>query len=164
MDFDTIVEDIISDPEFKSLLKRVIVKHFNLSHSEAECSKDECDSKADECDSKVECNVEEDDNDECDENFKRLLGKNETPLPKDIKIKIVNCYSTFSTGDEKSFVIIGDTIPIKDTLKAMGGKFSFNFTISKEKVAGWVFSSKNRSKVMNKLRTMGISHQFIKKN
>lgn len=37
---------------------------------------------------------------------------------------------------EKAFVVIGDTKPIKDELKAMGGRFNFRLSCG----AGWIFS------------------------
>jgi hypothetical protein len=48
---------------------------------------------------------------------------------------------------EKSFVVIGDTRPIKDDLKSIGGRFNPNLTIDDERVAGWVFSKNKRLEV-----------------
>ena len=59
------------------------------------------------------------------------------PIVKsDIGIKIVN-YS------EKSFAVIGNTKPIKDTLKSMGGKFNMYLTVG----CGWIFSNDKKEKV-----------------
>lgn len=62
------------------------------------------------------------------------------------KIRIV-AYS------EKSFAIFGDTKPIKDELKALGGKFNPNLTDpdNGERVAGWIFSVKKYDQVMTTL-------------
>jgi hypothetical protein len=48
--------------------------------------------------------------------------------PEEIKLKVVD-YS------ERAFAIIGDTKPIKDKLKKLGGKFNFRLNCG----AGWIF-------------------------
>lgn len=48
---------------------------------------------------------------------------------------------------EKSYVVIGDTKPIKEILKKNGGRFSPFLTINGEKTAGWIFNLKNAEKV-----------------
>ena len=57
-----------------------------------------------------------------------MVAKEEAPLKPD-DLKIVD-YS------EKSFVVIGDTKPIKEKLKELGGRFNSRLTCG----AGWVFS------------------------
>lgn len=42
---------------------------------------------------------------------------------------------------DRSLAVIGDTKPLKDRLKGLGGKFNSRLTVNDEKVAGWVFSS-----------------------
>jgi hypothetical protein len=57
--------------------------------------------------------------------------KSETPEPQNVpigKIQIIQ-YS------EKSIAVIGDTKPIKDKLKELGGSFNFRLTCG----AGWIF-------------------------
>ncbi len=44
---------------------------------------------------------------------------------------------------EKSFAVIGDTKPIKDDLKKMGGRFNGRLTCG----AGWIFSLKYKDLV-----------------
>ncbi len=48
---------------------------------------------------------------------------------------------------EKSFVVTGNTKPIKDTLKDLGGKFNFRLSCG----AGWVFSKTKIVEVKSKL-------------
>lgn len=48
----------------------------------------------------------------------------------------------------KAIAVIGDTAPIKDDLKAMGGRFNARLTVEGQKVAGWLFSKSKESDVM----------------
>lgn len=48
----------------------------------------------------------------------------------------------------KAIAVIGDTAPIKDDLKAMGGRFNARLTVEGQKVAGWIFSKSKESDVM----------------
>lgn len=48
---------------------------------------------------------------------------------------------------EKSFAIIGDTKPIKETLKNLGGSFNFRLHVDGDTVAGWIFSNKKKDNV-----------------
>ncbi len=50
---------------------------------------------------------------------------------------------------ERAFAVIGDTKPIKDTLKALGGKFNFRLTCG----AGWIFSKSRLDAVQSALQT-----------
>lgn len=57
----------------------------------------------------------------------------------------------------KAVAVIGDTAPIKEDLKAMGGRFNRSLTVEGQKVAGWIFSKSKEAEVMeyiNKLNTM----------
>jgi hypothetical protein len=45
----------------------------------------------------------------------------------------------FVQYSQKSFALFGDTKPIKDDLKAMGGKFNPCLTWNGERKAGWIF-------------------------
>ena len=42
---------------------------------------------------------------------------------------------------DKCVAVIGETKPIKDQLKSMGGRFNPHLTVGGEQVSGWVFSS-----------------------
>jgi hypothetical protein len=57
------------------------------------------------------------------------------------------------TYSEKAFAIFGNTKPIKDLLKSLGGKFNAYLTnpTTKEKIAGWIFSNKQMEVVKNAL-------------
>ena len=48
----------------------------------------------------------------------------------------------------KAIAVIGDTAPIKDELKALGGRFNARLTVEGEKVAGWIFSKSKEADVM----------------
>lgn len=63
------------------------------------------------------------------------------PIENDGKIKVVD-YS------EKAIAIIGDTKPIKDTLKALGGRWNFRLTCG----AGWIFPKTKEAEVRSVLQ------------
>jgi hypothetical protein len=48
---------------------------------------------------------------------------------------------------EKAFAIIGETKPVKDKLKSLGGRFNFRLKCG----AGWIFSKKKESEVLKEL-------------
>ena len=52
---------------------------------------------------------------------------------------------------EKAIAVFGDTKPIKDELKALGGRFNPNLTHDDEKQAGWIFSKSKEKEVRNLL-------------
>ena len=65
---------------------------------------------------------------------------------------------TAVTGDftlvhysEKALAVFGDTKPIKDQLKALGGRFNPALTHENEKKAGWIFSKSKEQEVKNLL-------------
>ena len=58
------------------------------------------------------------------------------PIENNGKIEVVD-YS------EKAIAIIGDTKPIKDTLKALGGRFNFRLTCG----AGWIFPKTKEAEI-----------------
>lgn len=67
--------------------------------------------------------------------------KKSTPKVSDSEeIKVVD-YS------EKAFAIIGETKPLKDKLKDLGGKFNFRLKCG----AGWIFSKKKEAEVLEAL-------------
>ena len=41
---------------------------------------------------------------------------------------------------DKSLAVFGDTKPIKEELKAMGGKFNSRLTFNGDRLAGWIFT------------------------
>jgi hypothetical protein len=52
---------------------------------------------------------------------------------------------------EKALAVFGDTRPIKDELKALGGRFNPKLTYEGEKRAGWIFSKTGEQEVRNLL-------------
>lgn len=46
---------------------------------------------------------------------------------------------------EKAIAIFGNTKPIKEALKSLGGKFNFRLTHNGEKQPGWIFSKKQKA-------------------
>lgn len=74
--------------------------------------------------------------------------KPEKPVKKSAP-KVDTSSSTLSYVDysEKAFAIIGDTKPVKDTLKELGGRFNPRLTCG----AGWIFSKKNEKEVRKAL-------------
>lgn len=48
---------------------------------------------------------------------------------------------------EKSIAVFGDTKPLKEELKAIGGAFNFYLNINGKKQAGWIFSKSKRKQV-----------------
>jgi hypothetical protein len=52
---------------------------------------------------------------------------------------------------EKAIAVFGDTRPIKDELKALGGRFNPKLTHDDEKKAGWIFSKSKESELKNLL-------------
>jgi hypothetical protein len=56
---------------------------------------------------------------------------------------------------EKSFVVIGDTKDKRKELKELGGRYNPNLTHpeTKEKLAGWIFSKKQKEKIQAFLTT-----------
>jgi hypothetical protein len=52
---------------------------------------------------------------------------------------------------EKALAVFGDTRPVKDELKALGGRFNPNLTHNEKKQAGWIFSKAKESDLRNLL-------------
>jgi hypothetical protein len=52
---------------------------------------------------------------------------------------------------EKSLAVFGDTRPIKEQLKALGGLFNPKLTHNEQKKAGWIFSKSKEHEVRNLL-------------
>lgn len=57
----------------------------------------------------------------------------------------------------KAIAVIGDTAPIKDDLKALGGRFNARLTVEGEKVAGWIFSKSKEADVMAYVKKLNVS-------
>lgn len=53
---------------------------------------------------------------------------------------------------EKSIALFGDTKPIKDLLKAMGGKFNPRLAYKADKRAGWIFQTSKREELETVLK------------
>jgi hypothetical protein len=52
---------------------------------------------------------------------------------------------------EKAIAVFGDTKPVKDQLKALGGRFNPKLTYEGTKKAGWIFSKSKEQEVKNLL-------------
>lgn len=81
--------------------------------------------------------INEDDN--CNDRYKIVFEVEETKEVKDkVKTKIEVPAGKIQIVDysEKAFAVIGETKPLKDGLKELGGKFNFRLTCG----AGWIFS------------------------
>ena len=73
--------------------------------------------------------------------------------------RAANLSPTTVTGDfiivdysEKALAIFGDTRPIKDQLKALGGRFNPKLTHEGSKQAGWIFSKSKENELKNLLK------------
>ena len=69
-------------------------------------------------------------------------------IPKRTVCKLGLEYVDYS---EKSFVVFGDTKPIKDELKKLTGRFNGRLTINGKTQAGWVFAKRNAEPVLKSL-------------
>lgn len=58
---------------------------------------------------------------------------------------------------DKAIAVIGDTAPIKEDLKALGGRFNARLTVEGQKVAGWIFSKSKESAVMEYVKKLNES-------
>jgi hypothetical protein len=74
------------------------------------------------------------------------------PEPETKEIKINGSFEIVDYS-EKAIAIFGDTKPIKDALKAIGGKFNFRLTHNGDKKPGWIFSKTKREELNNLLST-----------
>lgn len=63
-------------------------------------------------------------------------------------------YTLFEIVDysEKAIALFGDTKPIKDLLKAMGGKFNPRLAYKADKRAGWIFQTSKRAELETVLK------------
>jgi hypothetical protein len=52
---------------------------------------------------------------------------------------------------EKALAVFGDTRPVKDELKALGGRFNPKLTHGGTKKAGWIFSKSKEQEIKNLL-------------
>ncbi|MDR1895186.1 MAG: fusion protein, partial [Prevotellaceae bacterium] len=59
---------------------------------------------------------------------------------------------------EKALAVFGDTRPVKDQLKALGGRFNPKLTHEGGKQAGWIFSKSKEQKIRNLLAIRQIRH------
>jgi hypothetical protein len=58
-----------------------------------------------------------------------------------------NC--TMVEYSARAVAVFGNTKPIKDELKVMGGRFNNRLTFKGEKIAGWIFSKLRKSQKTN---------------
>ena len=61
---------------------------------------------------------------------------------------------------EKAIAIIGDTKPVKDILKALGGKFNFRLSCG----AGWIFPKSKQEQIVEALKKEAASKKQESKN
>jgi len=52
---------------------------------------------------------------------------------------------------QKALVVFGDTKPVKEQLKALGGRFNPKLTHEGRKKAGWIFSKSQESELRSLL-------------
>ena len=90
----------------------------------------------------------------------RPAAKKQTPvrsvrpeIGEQPSVRIVN-YS------EKSIAVLGNTMPIKEILKKIGGRYNSHLKINEQTVSGWIFSKKKREEVE---RALGITKTSAKK-
>jgi uncharacterized iron-regulated protein len=76
--------------------------------------------------------------------FEAAILRSEAKQVVDDSFVIVN-YS------EKALAIFGDTRPMKDQLKAMGGRFNPKLSYEGGKRAGWIFSKSKEQEVKSLL-------------
>jgi hypothetical protein len=57
---------------------------------------------------------------------------------------------------EKAIAVFGDTKPVKEQLKMLGGRFNQGLTHEGEKKAGWVFSRSKRDELKNLLTKIAL--------
>jgi hypothetical protein len=93
------------------------------------------------------------------ERFALIAGEKSNVCIK-AQVKSETTTTTAITGDflmvdysEKALAVFGDTKPIKNELKALGGRFNSKLTHDGEKKAGWIFS-KNKENELNNLLTI----------
>lgn len=85
---------------------------------------------------------------------KKSSEKHEAPDVQAIKINkrtVSKLNLQYIDYSEKSFVVIGDTKPLKDELKSLTGRFNGRLNIDGEKKAGWVFAKRNMEPVLKSL-------------
>lgn len=75
------------------------------------------------------------------------IKKNTSPIPPIDKNGITQGGCKLVEYSEKALAVFGDTKPIKEELKAMGGKFNSRLTLNGNRLAGWVFS-KSQEKIL----------------
>ena len=80
-----------------------------------------------------------------DEDRVKLLF--DAPQKKEVAKKPENDSIQIIDYSPKSFAVIGDTKPLKDVLKELGGSFNFRLTCG----AGWIFSNSKKEAVVSAL-------------
>lgn len=73
----------------------------------------------------------------------------------ELKVSIVEDYT------DKSFIVYGETMPLKDIFKQQKGRFNKSLTVNGEKVAGWVFSKKNLDFIKCMLTSKKVNLTFV---
>jgi hypothetical protein len=92
--------------------------------------------------------------------FEVAILQNEATYKAEAEQEAANAIPEAVTSDfvivdysEKAIAVFGDTKPLKDQLKALGGRFNPKLTHEGQKKAGWIFS-KNKASDLNNLLTI----------
>ncbi len=78
-------------------------------------------------------------------------SKQQAAVPQFNKVEVTAGEINIVDYSEKAFAVVGDTKPIKDQLKALGGKFNFRLTCG----AGWIFPKTKLAEVTKALSGEG---------
>lgn len=89
------------------------------------------------------------------EEFAYVAGNADNIHLKTITSQVATAQIQFSSNgqfeivdySQKAIALFGDTKPIKDLLKAMGGKFNPRLTHNNAKLAGWIFQTSKREEL-----------------
>ncbi|MDL2243866.1 fusion protein, partial [Bacteroidales bacterium OttesenSCG-928-J19] len=92
------------------------------------------------------------------ENFSYTAGQEENicikaqqTIPPAVVQQTDNLQFEIVDYSEKALAIFGDTRPIKDQLKALGGRFNPRLSYNGNKRAGWIFATTKRTELNNLL-------------
>jgi hypothetical protein len=94
---------------------------------------------------------------QCIERYALIAG-NEANICVKVQARKAEAAAETVTGDyiivdysEKALAVFGDTKPIKDDLKAMGGRFNPKLSYNGGKNAGWIFTKSKENELRNLL-------------
>jgi len=70
--------------------------------------------------------------------------------PQKMKAVVVSNYSVRDDGSEKSFLVVyNDTLAALRTKLEERGKYGSSYSVGDEKVSGWIFGSRARTRMMD---------------